>query len=158
MQFLKQKEVLPDAGDQYFDCYKTALACILDVGVDTIPSQILSENGSPTPESSQAAVDWAAEKGIAFVSISVYGLSLADTLQVLGYSNPALIYLIIGKDDSGSSRVAVCHGAQIIWDPSLKEGSVTQTAHESLFYLVTLSPLYCIHEGQFSTPSDGIVH
>lgn len=113
-QLLKHE---PDKGIMG-DCYRTAVACLLDLPPDDVPHFYANENKSD-PEVRKELQNWLVKEhrlGIAAVYFNCQ-LSITEVMEFVGRWNPGLYYLFSGGSERDTFHVVVCRDGKMVHDP-----------------------------------------
>jgi len=102
------------------DCFRTALACLLDVErLEDVPHFF---DGKSEATEEEKAANWAAvrewllvNKGLFMVTIP-YSSQLVDLLDCMKLQNPGVYYLLSGHSGV-DNHVVVCFEDQVVHDP-----------------------------------------
>lgn len=103
----------PEQGE-YGDCYRTALACLLDVDRDSVPN--FGEHYDDIRAFYAAADAWLRERGLRRVEVAFQG-DLATVFASQAAMNPGVYYLLGGQSDRGWNHSVVGCGGEIVCDP-----------------------------------------
>ena len=126
----------PDKGI-YGDCYRTVMACLLDMDRDEIPHS--HEGWAEFKEANaqwQAMRGFLAERGLREVVIPLLGtMPIDDVLACMSNSNPGLHWLLLGTSRSGVSHVVICRDGEIVWDPSIVDSGITGPASDGNWWV-----------------------
>lgn len=121
MQFHKQKSAhIPQIGI-FGDCYRTALACVLDMDPETVPHFMQLFQGQSDAILDQAIDEWLRQRGFTKIDIPYFanGLSRGEIMNIIAQQNGYdLLYLLTGMSSNNSAHVVICRGNQVLWDPS----------------------------------------
>lgn len=128
----------PENG-QWGDCFRTALACVLDMEVLDVPHFC---DGDPDTETfSKLLNGWLSSRGIAMFDVP-YDSSLDDLLRVQSVLNANVYYLLSGESRRGVNHTVVCRGGEIVHDPAGDSGIIgpcidrETPEHDRKFYWV----------------------
>ncbi len=119
----------PDKGE-IGDCFRTCIACILDLEPEDVPHFSATHFGKPDEE--YGDLTWADVRNWLFarnLDITTVGTpgdwSLQQILEVAGsWCGPEVCYLLFGKSRNNSDHVVVCQNANIIHDPSIDRSGI----------------------------------
>lgn len=139
---IKQKQAFrhdPDNGI-YGDCFRTAVACILEVPRDEVPHVFHDGCESKTAETRMD--EWLAERGLAqwVIAFQGEGLSLEQLLAPINSAKPKSFpeYLLYGRSKNGTDHVVVCKGNEIAWDPAIDGSGIVGPCNDGHWWLVAL--------------------
>lgn len=119
MRKLQAKTRHDVAKGMFSDVYRTAIACLLDMGrPEDVPH---FHDGPITALLAQTLRmnSWLAAQGLRRVVVP-YGehASVPQILESMGNVNPSVMWLLVGGAESGEHNTAViCHGGQIVHKP-----------------------------------------
>ena len=130
MQFQKQLfRHRPDDG-LYGDCFRTAIACVLDLQPDEVP-HFAHGLGPKSEEMWDRAQAWLRERDLWLIAIVYPGeLDLGEVLMTIKNTNPGLLYLLCGKSANGVNHSVVCFEDEIIHDPSQDDSGIVAPTGE----------------------------
>ena len=121
----------------YGDCFRTAIACLLDVIVSSVPHFLHDGNAD---EGIPRAQEYLKRHGLQLVEIPLDGdleSALAIGLEYL----PGLNHLLVGESRTGCNHVVICRDGAIVHDPSQTDAGIvgpTDTGHFWLGFLARL--------------------
>lgn len=114
MRFIKQLFGHQPEEGIFGDCYRTAIACLLDLD----PSEVPHEHRFMTDEEHTALyLDWFRERGIHRIAVPMQCESVQQALDVSANWSQGLPYIFTGRSQRGVNHCVVGHGAKIIHDP-----------------------------------------
>ena len=135
----------PDNGF-YGDCYRTAIACLLDKdSPDEVPHFIDKDNE-----------DWEADtreylktQGYGFASFGFLSQEpMAESFQnvqsFMERVNPDILYIISGISVRGNPHVCIALNGNVIWDPHPDGDCVLTTPDDGFIWVYVLIPQICI--------------
>lgn len=154
MLFQKQLYRHDPQNGVYGDCYRTAIACLLNKPAGEVPHFFSLQNGAITSEEAhKLASDYLATQGLATFTVGILCDDLNVLLDAMQKWNPDLYYLLSGESERGTNHTVVCLGGRIIWDPFTGKsdcGLIGPTKTEgvnSLYWIEVLMPA-SIHKQQ----------
>lgn len=115
-----QKQLIkhdPDNG-QYGDCYRTCIACILDMDASEVPN--FCDQSQPDVPWSERQDRWLAELGLA-VATFAYDGNTVDFNQVMVWTSkqsPYVPMILCGLSSIGVNHSVVVLAGNIVCDPS----------------------------------------
>lgn len=134
MQYHKQLfQHEPEKGI-YGDCYRTCIACLLDLSPKEVP-HFLFDNTADGKVFDRRTKDFLASKGLTNFTIAM-DTSLEDLLSTMEHLNPEIYYLLTGYSDRGVNHVVICKGGEIIHDPSNVGYGLTGPAQPNGYYWI----------------------
>lgn len=104
----------------YGDCYRTAIACILDLSPDEVPHQHKEQIDG---EQRQLMEEWLRGQNLCIAAI-IFEADPEVVLDTMKNLNPQTIYILSGFSRTGVNHSVVCRGGEIIWDPSLTDAGI----------------------------------
>ncbi|MBT2142704.1 MULTISPECIES: hypothetical protein [unclassified Rhodanobacter] len=132
----------PEEG-QIGDCFRTSIACLLDLEPAAVPHFGVSDfdaSGRAAKHSQTAEAEaWLAERGLAQVHVA-YGGELDDVLAAVGSLNPKAYYLLGGRSRTGVNHAVIGCGNRIAWDPSLTDAGIVGPCSDGLFWVTFIVP------------------
>lgn len=129
----------PAAGT-WGDCYRTAVACLLDLAPAEVPH--VYDQGASGEEGMAAMKAFLAARGLVPVTIIYDGA--ADLQQVLTareHYDPGVSFLLTGQSRNGTDHVVVARGGKIIWDPSLDDSGIVGPCADGHWWVEYLGAL-----------------
>lgn len=105
----------PEEG-QLGDCYRTAIACLLEREPGSVPHHYGRADMSDS-EVRALMQAWLAEQGLCSVQVCFGGSDLATVMGFMGSRNPGLYYMLSGTSPRGTCHVVICLGNQMVHDP-----------------------------------------
>lgn len=112
----------PDKG-VWGDCFRTTIACLLDLAPEDVPH--FCDNGVQQDVATSEARVWMAAMGLAFVDVPFGGQDdVGAVLSFMGSANPGLHYILTGQSRTGCAHAVVCKDGKIVHDPSLTESGI----------------------------------
>lgn len=123
------------ANGQYGDCYRTALACLLDVDPSLVPHVMgVDDNWRHTMRL------WLATRDLWLVEFPVVAGNAKDALRKVGALNPGVFYLLLGRSANGIGHCVVCNGEEMVHDPNPECLGVAKPLHSGAFFAHVLVP------------------
>jgi len=104
----------PDNG-QYGDCYRTAIACILNLEIEDVPH--FFHDGADKETCNARVSEWLRERNLALFS-APYDCSLNRLSEIHASLNPGALCLLSGKSKTGTNHTVIFKDGKIIHDPS----------------------------------------
>lgn len=112
----------PENG-QRGDCWRTAVACVLDVERDLVP-HVNEENVDLINGTMK---EYLASQGYSLMQIPLHETSFPTLEKVLAWMevlNPDVTYFLSGLSKRGWNHVVICRGGEVIWDPHPSRDSI----------------------------------
>lgn len=120
--------------ETYGDCFRTALASLLNMNRDDVPHFFGSEDGD------WIDVDkWLSAHGFAHFTIPFAG-SLQDVLYTMKTQNPDIYYLISGGSPRGFNHQCIAVNDEIICDPAPDGGGLIGPNSDGYIWVGVLLP------------------
>lgn len=95
------------------DCYRTAIACLLDVPRDDVPHVL--EHSTPAVQKATAA--YLKTFGLAMLELPITSARVAEVIAFMAKANPDVSsYLLSGTTPRGWDHTVVVHDREV-WDP-----------------------------------------
>lgn len=144
MRFHKQLSAhIPQIGMEG-DCYRTALACILDMEPNDVPHFMQLFPPGPTRDALHPAVEeWLRQRGYSKIDIPYHvdGHLPVETLReiIAAQNGEDLLYLLTGLSNFENQHVVICRGSKVLWDPSPADVGVTMPI-DGFFFVTHLIP------------------
>lgn len=104
----------PDKGI-YGDCWRTVLACLLDMDPREIPHMHVEMESADT----WPVAEWLDRQGLRNVALPISGeVDLETALLVASAPNPGLRFMFVGTSRTGCNHIVIAQDGEIIHDPS----------------------------------------
>lgn len=118
----------------YGDCFRTAIACLLNIKPEQVPH--IGPDEWASADAFGAHFDRVLESfGLHKVEIAFDKLdALLATMQIC---NPRTYYLLSGKSSNGVGHVVIALGGEIVWDPAQDDSGIVGPMDEDGLYWVT---------------------
>lgn len=135
-----QKQIhphLPEAG-LYGDCFRTCVACLLDLEVHEVPHffQIEKDTGD---DADILIRDFLATRGLMLFRFPVCG-SLERITEQMEASNGRAMYMLQGRSPRGEEHVVIYKGADLLWDPAPGGKGIIGPGTNDVFWIILLMP------------------
>lgn len=98
------------------DCYRTAVACVLDVARDTVPH---SHDDMTGPESETFIDAWLHPQGLRRIYIPVLGDDFKEVAAAMASRGGGLPVIITGRGPRDVNHCVVVYGPDDVWCPTL---------------------------------------
>ena len=128
----------PDKG-QFGDCFRTALACLLDCdSPEDVPhffDGVRAENNEDAKRAIDKTIGWLRERGFVRVRVMYDVEKLSDVLRAVRNTAPDIPYLLTGISKNDVGHVVICCNDEIIHNPSSNDivGPYVDSAGVSYF-------------------------
>lgn len=137
MKFHKQRILHDPDNGKYGDCFRTALACLLDMEPEDVPHFM---HGAPEAEEFWAIVDeWLNDNGYSLFTVA-YSSGLELVQKGMKNQNPGLLYLIAGTSPRGTTHQCIGFEDQVIHDPHPEGGGLVGPVDDGLYWVNTIVP------------------
>lgn len=124
----------PENGS-FGDCYRTVIACLLDLKPEAVPH--FGVGNSYEREFHDRAQAFLGRMGLTEITVPYAGDRDA-VIEAVSESNPGLHFILLGKvGHNGADHNVICKDGQVIWDPSLDpvEGGVTHPSSNGWWWV-----------------------
>lgn len=139
----KQKYFHDDEAGTSGDCYRTAIACLLERPRDEVP-HFYEGCFASTPEAEVHAMhdarrEWIRREGLLLVEMA---LNINDDGSVEGLvasiseRNPGQYWMLIGASRNGTGHVVICRDGAIVHDPAIDDSGIVGPEPNSGCYWV----------------------
>lgn len=111
-------KVHDDAAGLVGDCHRACIASLLELNAEEVPhfyDYPMEESGDQGTEAQRV---WLAERGLAYVEIPTWHKTVDESLSFVGYYAGDVHYLLVGKSRLGFAHIVVCHGVEVVHDPT----------------------------------------
>ena len=135
-----QKQLLrhdPDNG-VYGDCFRTTLACLLDLAPAEVPH--FMDGAVSDATGVDAANAWLAKRRMMLICFP-FDCGLDLLFATMAKLNPGVHYLLTGESRSGVNHCVVCRDDRIVWDPSLTDAGIVGPTSEGHYWINVLAVL-----------------
>ena len=136
MRKLKQRHRHDPANGVFGDCYRTAIACLLDRETPEDVPHWYEDGGSM--EANLRLERWLWEQGLVLYQLGFRvpegetDLEARDNLiRSVSESNPGEPWMLAGTSSIGSPHVVICQDGQIVWDPSQRDTGIVGPLEEA---------------------------
>ncbi|RWK61816.1 MAG: hypothetical protein EOR85_12885 [Mesorhizobium sp.] len=132
MRFVKQLFRHDPANGVYGDCYRTVVACLLDLDHEQVPHrhEVLSN------EEQCGAMDaFLRDRGVQTIRIALNGGDVDGALAVAVTLSDGLPYLFSGQSRNGTNHVVIARDDRIIHDPSLDDSGIVGPTDVGQFWV-----------------------
>lgn len=132
----------PDNG-VWGDCYRTVLACLLDMERDDVPHYVNTLDSARWVTDIQPKYDdWLAERGVQELAISYTSDSVEGILELQGNMLCSKYPCqLIGMSATQVNHVVIVADGTIIHDPSRNDSGIIGPTTEGVYWLVWLIPM-----------------
>ncbi len=120
---------------QFGDCWRAAIACVLDLPVDDVPHFGLVGLVGEPGDYMVVTRAWLAERGFYLLQVPYSGETLESVLGLVGMLNPDVHYLLTATKDGDVDHNVVCRGDQVVWDVSLEPKPLTGPASDGHWWV-----------------------
>lgn len=119
---VKQLYLHDPANGQLGDCFRTALACLLDLEPEEVPHFFATTKQYKT--GIKKSNEWLANRGLYLISIPYLNEDVQAILDTIGGINPGLHYILTGESRTGVNHNVICLNNKVVWDPSLTNAGI----------------------------------
>ena len=140
MKILEQS-IQHNPPELYGDCFRTALASILNLERDDVPH---FNDGKPCDNYWELVNDWLSHRDLVMFSVA-FEAKLPDVLSYMKRVNQDLYYLLAGKSPRGCSHQVVALNDTIVCDPAPHGGGLVGPCIEDDLYWVNVLLPRSIH-------------
>lgn len=109
----------PDQGI-YGDCYRTAIACLLDLPPSDVPHVY---DGRDDAIGKARMESWLSSHGKILIDVA-YADSVQTVLSLHEHRYPSLHWILSGISANGCNHVVICRGGQIVHDPAQDDSGI----------------------------------
>lgn len=148
-----QKQTIEGDQDQGIngDCYRAALATLLDLDIASVPHFYEEVNDDRGSVNNERTTDWAltvdkwitqwlADRGVVRIRTMIDGrvADVNDVFETASACSGGLPLLLSGANKNNQSHVVIVEGSRIIWDPSKHNTGIVGPAPHAGIYLVEI--------------------
>lgn len=114
------------------DCFRTVIACLLDMPPADVPHVY---DAGATSDTARPVIDaWLMERGLCLISIVFPGDDLDQAMTTMKFLNPGVYYMLSGFSRTGCNHVVVCLDDKIVHDPSPAGAGIVGPVKEDGLY------------------------
>jgi len=129
----------PDNG-VYGDCYRTCIACLLDLFPRDVPHFL--EKGPESKDWEEATRKWLAGRGLALFTFVYRSSYLLPVERAMEMWNPTLYYTMGGESPRGSNHEVIYRGGTMVHDPTMySRKGLVGPCDDGNFWINILTPL-----------------
>lgn len=116
----------------YGDCYRTAVACLLDIE----PHEIPHAHADHATAAEYPVRRWLEERGLMIVTVNADpSMTMDEVLEALGQRYPGVHCLLGGASPRGDcDHVVIVRDGQMVWDVSEGDGGLVGPSKTSGFW------------------------
>lgn len=116
------------------DCFRTVLACLLDLEPEDVP-HFMGDQSEPIKDAWAKVDEWLGDNyGLRFCSIRIQVSDIDPWLKFLDQENPGLRLELGGKSPRGSCHSVVAQGGKVLHDPHPDGGGIIGPCDEDECY------------------------
>lgn len=143
-QITKQKQAYlhdPDNGF-YGDCFRTAIACILNIDKDKVP-HLAKEYFDDTIGWDREMKKFLNPLGYTIIDVPFTGteVSLEVLLESLSVHAAQAVYILTGKSSNETNHCVIGCGGEIIWDPAIDNSGIIGPCTDGWYWVSYIVPL-----------------
>lgn len=116
----------------YGDCYRTAIACLLEIEPASVPH--FYDEGRGSKEVDSMVREWLWERGMDTLLLP-YKADLQVGPSSVAALNPNIFYMLSGTSRTGCNHVVICQNREIVWDPSLDDSGIVGPCDDGYYWL-----------------------
>ena len=126
-----------DDPEHWGDCYRTAVASLLDLDRDSVPhfydfpdyAKRRHDLKVPPQEELRAADDrrteWLRRRGYEIVTVALNAVSPEQAMEGFSKHNPGITFILCGRSKNDTSHSVLVQDGEIVWEPSpVKSGII----------------------------------
>lgn len=147
-----QKQLIDHAPAEgrYGDCYRTAIAVVLDLEAKDVPHFMDGTTGKgPAPEANRAVEAWLNERGLHAINIlfpaELSPEQIAQTVKNCNGETPGLVFLLSGTSRTGVNHVVVCADGEIACDPSKVDAGIVGPCDDGYYWITFFGSTAALH-------------
>ena len=129
----------PD-NDQMGDCFRTVIACLLDMRPDQVP-HFMADSKTEMPEVWCDVDRWLLEHGYRFVDFPMQTNDLGGWLKQMQAAWPDLRWILSGGSPRGTDHCVIIEGGRITHDPHPDGGGIVEPDSTGHFWMGFLLPV-----------------
>ena len=121
------------------DCFRTVLACLLDLERDAVP-HFMADADKPAEEIWSDVDRWLAGRGLRYVSFPFLADDLGHFLYLQEQGAPGLRYALSGRTMRGTSHCVIVEGGEIVHNPQPAGGGIVGPMADGWYWMGFLLP------------------
>lgn len=126
------------------DCWRTAIACILDLHPTEVPH--ISDRELPSAEFNRRTNEYLATQGMIKIEWAhPCGEAHEESLRILFNNmliiNPGIYYILSGRSRTGCNHAVVALGDKIVHDPSLDDAGIVGPCDDGFYWITWFDAL-----------------
>lgn len=121
------------------DCWRTAIACLLDKHPSEVP-HFCEHDFENTKAANDNCRAYLATQGLAHIEYAMPGDDLDAVLNSVAAQNPGLLFILGGNSRTGCGHVVICRDGEIVWDPSLTNAGIVGPMNDGFYWVTWLVP------------------
>lgn len=122
------------------DCWRTCIACLLDLRPDEVP-HFCADCWEDNQKATANAREFLALANLDFVEVAFQG-DLDLILRGVAAANPGKFYLLAGNSKNGVGHSVICCDDRIVWDPSLDDSGIVGPMDDGYYWVTWLVPAW----------------
>lgn len=141
MKFHTQRLLhLPEQGQQG-DCYRTVLACLLDVEPEAVP-HFMADPNLPVRKLWRQVDAWLLEHhGLRYIQLPFATDDLDAFLVQTNRVNPGVRFDLTGNSPRGTQHCVIVEDGEIVHDPHPEGGGIVGPGEDGLYWMGFLVPV-----------------
>ena len=116
------------------DCYRTAVACLLDVPRDDVPH--VNEDDQVAARS--VLNGYLARHGLLIMEMPLQAGTLNEIRDFMAAANPGVEYLLSGTSPRGTDHMVVVPALEPVWDPHPTHSGLTGPCADGFWWIGAL--------------------
>ena len=130
------------------DCWRTCIACLLDMHPLLVPHFFESCWDDDDATRANAATRlWLAERGLSFVEFPYAPCELPVLQQSFAYNCPDVHYILSGTSKNNVGHSVIGLNDRIVWDPSLDDSGIVGPMRGGYYWFGLLIPMLIVAKG-----------
>lgn len=138
---IKQKQLNkhnPDFGI-FGDCYRTAIACLLNLDPEEVPN-FAESHWDDMKAWKKADKEFLAQFNLTYAEIA-YDSSLETLLYSMELLSPGILYLLSGTSRNNTHHTVIGGAGRIYWDPAKDNSGIIGPCSDGYYWIQILVPL-----------------
>jgi hypothetical protein len=121
------------------DCWRTCIACLLDMAPADVPHFCDAEAWNNSELANAAARRWLHARGFNFIQYAMQG-ELEAVLRSVAACAPDQHYLLAGTSTTGCGHSVIGFNDAVAWDPSIDDAGIVGPMSDGYYWLTWLTP------------------
>lgn len=137
----KQLNLHDPANGVWGDCYRTAIACLLDLRPEEVPHLNEDTGAGDMADQDRKMAAWLGERGLTVFSFPMGDAPIDTILTCLDSWNHGQRFMLTGTSTTGCNHVVICKDKAIEWNTSLTGAEIVGPCDDGFWWITVLAKL-----------------